>query len=82
VKHVFWRRTHRSRTKIFQQQSRERRKPLFERGCDARSYRGAGFVRDQRYALAGLHGEARFHGVARAGHQFRLWGTEFHIHPF
>src|SRR4029077_9556628 len=49
---------------------------------NARGDRGAGFVRDQRYVLARLHREARFHGVSRARHQLQLWRTESHIHYF
>ena len=52
--------------------------PVIKRLRDARCYRAARFIGDQRNVFAWLHTQARFHGVVRAWHQIFLWWTEYH----
>jgi len=77
--HIRGRSLHGARPKLFQKQSRIRGITVVQGGGDARGHSAAGFIGDQRHVFAGMHTKACFHGVARAGHQFRLRGTKLHL---
>ena len=70
---------HRPRSKVFQKQARIGGAPLVQSGGDAGGHGPAGFIGNQGHVFTGAHAQTCFHGVARAGHQFLLWGTKFHL---
>ena len=70
IQHRRGRSAHWAWSEVFQQQSVIRRAPVVQRGGDTGGNGAAGFIGNQRDLFAGTHTETRFHGVARAGHQF------------